>query len=107
MSSDCVIRVAAVSTYSGASYQRLLGTYLGLAEGGEMGLLTCSECGDDVSGTAATARPKHSRKVHPVTWIVAAALIPILVWDVRQTLRESKSHGTSSEASRLHPDTRQ
>jgi hypothetical protein len=52
-------------------------------------------------------RPKRSRKIHPITWIVAAALIPILVWDVRQTVRESKSHSTSSEAFRFHPDTRQ
>jgi hypothetical protein len=72
-----------------------------------MGLLTHPESGDDPSETTATARPKQSRKIHPVTWIVAAALIPILVWDVRQTLRESKSHSTSSEASRFHPDTRQ
>jgi hypothetical protein len=72
-----------------------------------MGLLTYPECGEDLSETAATARPKPSRKIHPITWIVAAALIPVLVWDVRQTVRESKSHGTSSEAFRFHPDTRQ
>ena len=72
-----------------------------------MALVNCAECGNDVSESAATARPKQSRKIHPVTWIVAAALIPILVWDVRQTVRESKSHGTSNEAFRLHPDTRQ
>lgn len=66
-----------------------------------MGLLAYPECGDDVSETAATARPRqprHSRKIHPITWIVAAALIPILVWDVRQTVRESKSHSTSPPA---------
>jgi hypothetical protein len=72
-----------------------------------MGLLTYPECGNDVSERAATARPERSRKIHPITWIVAAALIPILVWDVRQTVRESKSHSTSSVAFRLHPDTRQ
>ena len=72
-----------------------------------MGLLTYPECGNDVSERAATARPKPPRKVHPITWIVAAALIPILVWDVRQTVRESKSHSASSDAFRLHPGTRQ
>jgi len=72
-----------------------------------MGLLTYPGCGTDVSERAATARPKQARKIHPITWIVAAALIPILVWDVRQTVRESKSHSASSDAFRFHPGTRQ
>jgi hypothetical protein len=32
------------------------------------------------------------RKVHPLTWIVSAALMPVLVWDVWQTLHDIKQH---------------
>ena len=73
-----------------------------------MALVTCTECGTDVSERAATARPKQSRKTHPVTWVAVAAIIPLLVWDVRQTLRESKLHNTSSDGFRsLHIGIRQ
>jgi hypothetical protein len=73
-----------------------------------MDLVTHPEWRNDVSERATNARPKQSRKIHPITWIVAAALIPILVWDVRQVLRESKLHNPSSEAFRsLHPGIRQ
>ena len=73
-----------------------------------MNLANCPECGNDVSERAATARPKQSRKTHPITWVAIAAMIPLLVWDVRQTLRESKLHNTSSEGFRsLHIGIRQ
>jgi hypothetical protein len=73
-----------------------------------MGLMTYPECGNDVSERAATAPPKQSRKTHPITWVAVAAIIPLLVWDVRQTLRESKLHNTSSEGFRsLHIGIRQ
>jgi hypothetical protein len=73
-----------------------------------MALVTHPEWHNEVSERAANARPKRSRKIHPITWIVAAALIPILVWDVRQMLRESKHHNPSSEAFRsLHTGIRQ
>jgi len=73
-----------------------------------MALVTCTECDNDVSERAATAQPKQSRKTHPITWVAVAAIIPLLVWDVRQTLRESKLHNTSSEGFRsLHIGIRQ
>jgi len=31
-----------------------------------MDLVTCSECGNDVSETTATAPPKQARKTHPI-----------------------------------------
>jgi hypothetical protein len=65
-----------------------------------MGLVTYSECGNDVSERAATARPKRSRKIHPLTWVVLAAAIPLLVWDARESLKEAKSHTTASESAR-------
>lgn len=34
-----------------------------------------------------TAAP---RRVHPLTWIVAAALIPVLCWDAWRSLEEAK-----------------
>ena len=68
-----------------------------------MALVNCAESGNDVSESAATARPKQSRKIHPITWVAFAAIIPLLVWDVRQSLRESKVHNTSSEAFRSLP----
>ena len=37
----------------------------------------------------APARPRR-RKVHPLSWFVAAALMPLLVWDVWQTLQDVK-----------------
>jgi hypothetical protein len=55
---------------------------------------------DDASERVATARPKQSRKIHPITWVAIAAMIPLLVWDVRQTLRESKRHTTPCESVR-------
>ena len=74
-----------------------------VAEGGEMARETCSECGSEVSERAARARPNQSREIHPVTWIAAAALIPIFVWDVRQTVKEVRLHRASIEASRSLP----
>jgi hypothetical protein len=73
-----------------------------------MALVNCAEYGNDASESAATARPKRSRKTHPVTWVALAAIIPLLVWDVRQSLRESKLHNTSSQEFRsLHAGVRQ
>ena len=65
-----------------------------------MALVTCSERGNDVSETTATARPKQSRKTHPITWIAFAAIIPLLVWDAWESRRESKLHTTPSESAR-------
>jgi len=45
-----------------------------------MDLVTCSECGNDVSETTATAPPKQARKTHPIMWVAFAAVIPLLVW---------------------------
>jgi hypothetical protein len=64
---------------------------------------TCSECGNEVSERAAAARPNQSRKIHPVTWIAAAALLPILVWDVQQSVKEVRLHHALIEASRSLP----
>jgi hypothetical protein len=65
-----------------------------------MALVTCSERGNDVSETTATARPKQARKTHPITWIAFAAIIPLLVWDAWESRRESKLHTTPSESAR-------
>ena len=65
-----------------------------------MALVTCSECGNDASETTATARPKQSRKTHPITWVAFAAIIPLLVWDAWESRRESKLHTTPSESAR-------
>ena len=37
------------------------------------------------------------RKVHPITWIVSAALMPVLVWDVWQTMHDinARHHSAS------------
>jgi hypothetical protein len=67
-----------------------------------MNLVNCPECGNDVSERAATARPKQSRKTHPITWVAIAAMIPLLVWDVRQTLRESKLHNSQAKGFDLY-----
>ncbi len=45
--------------------------------------------GESVLSERAPARPQR-RKVHPLTWIVAAALAPVLAWDVWQTLQDVK-----------------
>jgi len=42
-----------------------------------MNLVNCPECGNDVSERAATARPKQSRKTHPIRWVAVAAMIPL------------------------------
>lgn len=43
--------------------------------------------GNEVLPERAPARPQR-HKVHPLTWIVAAALMPVLVYDVWQTLQD-------------------
>ena len=65
-----------------------------------MALVTCSEIGNDVSETTATARPKQARKTHPIMWVAFAAIIPLLVWDAWESRRESKPHTTPSESAR-------
>ena len=65
-----------------------------------MDLVTCYECGNEASETTATARPKQSRKTHPIMWVAFAAVIPLLVWDAWESRRESKLHATPSESAR-------
>jgi hypothetical protein len=65
-----------------------------------MNLVTCPERGNDVSERAATARPKQPRKTHPLRWVAVAVIIPLLVWDAWESLRESKLHTTPSESVR-------
>jgi hypothetical protein len=63
----------------------------------------CPDWGNDDSEAAAITPPKQSRETPLIRWVAIAAMIPILVWDVQQTLRESKPHNTSSEGIRsLH-----
>lgn len=50
--------------------------------------------------SASTARPDQSRKIHPITWVAAALLIPLLIWDVRQTVRELNFHHASIQSPR-------
>ena len=67
-----------------------------------MSVVEGPECGEEISSPLSDplgSLPKRRGKVHPVTWIVAIALLPILVWDVRQTVKESKLHATPSKAS--------
>ena len=58
---------------------------------------------DELSGQApseqAPARPQR-HKVHPLTWVAAAALMPVLVYDVWQTLQDVKHrhHAYASHA---------
>jgi len=65
-----------------------------------MTLVTCSDCGNHVSETTATARPKQSRKTHPIMWVAFAAIVPLLVWDAWESRREAKLHTTTSESAR-------
>ena len=65
-----------------------------------MALVTYPECGNDVSERAATTRPKQVRKTHPIRWVAAAVIIPLLVWDAWESLRASKPHTTPSESVR-------
>jgi hypothetical protein len=45
--------------------------------------------GGNMPSEPAAARPGR-RRVHPITWVAAAALIPLLGWDVWQTLQDIK-----------------
>jgi hypothetical protein len=65
-----------------------------------MTLMNCPECGNDASERAVSAQPKQPRKIHPLTWVAVAAMIPLLVWDAWESLRESKLHATPSESVR-------
>ena len=34
--------------------------------------------------------PAQRQKTHPVTWVVSAAIIPLLCWDAWQTYKEAR-----------------
>jgi hypothetical protein len=71
-----------------------------------MAHVTCPECGEEVSEPSPTcsqcdaprAKASHARtphsvpaqrlKTHRLTWVVTAAIIPLLCWDAWQTYRE-------------------
>jgi hypothetical protein len=54
---------------------------------------TCSQC-DAPPAKASRARPPQSapaqRQTHPATWVVTAAIIPLLCWDAWQTYKEAR-----------------
>jgi hypothetical protein len=70
-----------------------------------MAHVTCPECGEEVSQPSSTCSkydappakaslattpqsvPAQRHKTHPVTWVVTAAIIPLLCWDAWQTYR--------------------
>ena len=78
-----------------------------------MAHVTCPECGEEVSepssicsqcdappakaSRAATLQsvPAQRRKIHPVTWVATAAIIPLLCWDAWQTYKEARLPKTS------------
>jgi hypothetical protein len=74
-----------------------------------MAHVTCPECGEEVSepsptcskcdavppAKASRARtpqsvPAQRQKIHPVTWLVTAAIFPLLCWDAWQTYKEAR-----------------
>jgi len=46
------------------------------------------ECFEATPAATAAAAPAERRRVHPATWIAAAALLPLVCWDARQTLHD-------------------
>jgi hypothetical protein len=54
---------------------------------------------DNVVSEPTAARPRR-RKVHPLTWIVAALLTPVLLWDVWQTVQDVKHRHQTYVATR-------
>jgi hypothetical protein len=65
-----------------------------------MALVTYPECGNDVFERAVPARPKQSRKTHPIRRLAVVAIVPLLVWDAWVSLGEPKLHTTPSESVR-------
>jgi hypothetical protein len=81
-----------------------------------MAHVTCPERGEEVSepssicsqcdappakaSRAATLQsvPAQRRKIHPVTWVATAAIIPLLCWDAWQTYKEARISKMSVEA---------
>ena len=73
-----------------------------------MAHVTCPECGEEVSQPSPTCSkrdappakasrattpqsvPEQRHKTHPVTWVVTAAIIPLLCWDAWQTYKEAR-----------------
>lgn len=73
-----------------------------------MAHVTCPECGEEVSepsppcskcdappakasrATTPQSVPAQRQKTHPVTWVVTAAIIPLLCWDAWQTYKEAR-----------------
>jgi len=78
--------------------------------------VTCPECGEEVSPPSSTcskcdAPPANAsraatpqsvsaqrHKTHPVTWVVTAAIIPLLCWDAWQTYKEARLSMMSVDA---------
>ena len=80
-----------------------------------MFVLEYGECGDEFSELAPmspargrlgsdaqdiASEPAPARhKIHPLTWIVAAALLPLLCWDAWESMQEAKLRSMT----RSHP----
>ena len=58
----------------------------------------CPE-GENLPSEQAPALPER-RRVHPITWVAAAALLPLLVWDIRETLQDVKHRQASAASAR-------
>jgi hypothetical protein len=78
-----------------------------------MFVLEYGECGDEFSelapmcpvrgplGTAPdmASEPAPARhRTHPLTWIVAAALLPLLCWDAWESMQEAKLRSRTRSA---------
>jgi hypothetical protein len=46
------------------------------------------KCPETAPAAAGPSSPVRRRGVHPVTWIAAAALLPLAWWDARQALHD-------------------
>jgi len=85
-----------------------------------MAHLTYPECGEEVSqpslacskrdaspakaSRAATPQsvPAQRHKTHPITWVVTAAIIPILCWDAWQTYKDVRLSRMRVDAKLVH-----
>jgi hypothetical protein len=80
-----------------------------------MAYVTCPECGEEASEPSPTCSkfdapakasravtpqsvPAQRRKTHPVTWVVSAAIIPLLCWDAWQAYKEAGLPKMSADA---------
>lgn len=53
-------------------------------------------CPEDALASAPRSAPARGRRVHPLTWVAAAVLLPLVCWDISQARYDVRSRRQAS-----------